>query len=62
MIADDPDALLDAYCAEVLAEARRYAAALEAELCECQTVRQDDGSLLHAADCRVFAVQLEVSR
>ncbi|MDX3027874.1 hypothetical protein [Streptomyces scabiei] len=37
-------------------------ALLEAELCECQTVRQDDGSLLHAADCRVFAVQLEVSR
>lgn len=46
----------------MLVAAHSRIAALEAALCECQTVRQGDGSLLHAADCRVFAVQLEVSR
>jgi hypothetical protein len=46
----------------MLVAAHSLIADLEAALCECQTVRQDDGSLLHAADCRVFAVQLEVAR
>lgn len=36
-------------------------AALEAALCVCQTVRQPDGSILHAADCPVFAIQLGVA-
>ncbi|MFI0900619.1 hypothetical protein [Streptomyces sp. NPDC020983] len=43
-----------------LTEQRRYAAALEAAVCQCQPVCED-GEYMHEADCPVVPIQMEAA-